>query len=194
MNAVILSVGDELVHGQTVDSNSAWLSARLAACGVMTLYHQTVADDLDATAKAIRAAAAAAPLVILTGGLGPTDDDLTRQALARLLRRPPLDAKRFGETKRTIEEGYRVNPTPFRSIPATVQRWEEEGIIGGDPRPRRFAQVLGYGRKDLETFASRFKDRPMTFYVLGHRDRVPLDGLKALGGFEEKTLEQIFPY
>jgi nicotinamide-nucleotide amidase len=88
MNAVILSVGDELVLGQTVDSNSAWLSARLAACGVMTLYHQTVADDLDATAKAIRAAAAAAPLVILTGGLGPTDDDLTRQALARLMRRP----------------------------------------------------------------------------------------------------------
>lgn len=90
MDAVILSVGDELVLGQTVDTNSAWLSARLAECGVMPLYHQTIADDREATAVAIRAAAAAAPLVILTGGLGPTDDDLTRQALARVMGRPLL--------------------------------------------------------------------------------------------------------
>jgi nicotinamide-nucleotide amidase len=88
MNAVILSVGDELVLGQTVDSNSAWLSAKLAEHGVMTLYHKTVADDREATALAIKEAAAAAPLVILTGGLGPTDDDLTRQALARVVRKP----------------------------------------------------------------------------------------------------------
>jgi len=114
--------------------------------------------------------------------------------LSELLRRPPIAAKRFAETKRTIEEGYRVNPTPFRSIPATVQSWEEQGIEGGDPRPRRFAQVLGYGQKDLETFAGRFKTKPMSYFVLGHRDRVDLNGLKKLGDFEEKTLEQIFPY
>lgn len=114
--------------------------------------------------------------------------------LAQLLRRPPLESKRFAETKRAIEESYRVNPTPFRSIPATLQGWEDQGIAGGDPRPRRFAQVLGYGAKDLETFASRFKARPMTFYVLGHRDRVGLEELRKLGEFEEKTLEQIFPY
>jgi nicotinamide-nucleotide amidase len=90
MNAVIISVGDELVLGQTVDSNSAWLSARLAERGVMTLYHKTVADDLEATARAIKEAAKAAPLVLLTGGLGPTHDDLTRQALARVMRRPLL--------------------------------------------------------------------------------------------------------
>jgi nicotinamide-nucleotide amidase len=54
----------------------------------MTLYHKTVADDEEATARAVREAAAAAPLVILTGGLGPTDDDLTRQAFSRVLRSP----------------------------------------------------------------------------------------------------------
>ncbi len=114
--------------------------------------------------------------------------------LSELLRRPPIAAKRFSETKRTIEEGYRNNRTPFRAIPGTVQGWEEQGLVGGDPRPRRFAQVLGYGQKDLETFASRFKSSTMSYYVLGHRDRVNLDGLKKLGDFEEKTLEQIFPY
>ena len=114
--------------------------------------------------------------------------------LAELLRRPPIAAKRFSETKRTIEVGYRDNPLPFRIIPATLQNWEEQGIEGGDPRPRRFARVLGYGQKDLETFAARFQSRPMSFYVLGHRDRVNLDGLRKLGDYEEKTLEEIFPY
>ncbi len=88
MNAVILSVGDELVLGQTVDTNSAWLSARLTASGVMTVYHKTVADDQAAIVAAVREAAAAADLVIVTGGLGPTADDLSRQALADVLGKP----------------------------------------------------------------------------------------------------------
>jgi nicotinamide-nucleotide amidase len=85
MNAAIVAIGDELVLGQVVDTNSAWLSARLAARGVMTLLHKTVPDDVDATAGAVREAAQAADLVIVTGGLGPTQDDLTREALARVL-------------------------------------------------------------------------------------------------------------
>jgi nicotinamide-nucleotide amidase len=88
MDAVILSIGDELVLGQTVDTNAAWLSARLAERGVMTLYHKTVADDLTATVQAIKEGSRAARLMILTGGLGPTEDDLTRQALAAALDRP----------------------------------------------------------------------------------------------------------
>lgn len=82
MNCVLLSIGDELVLGQTVDTNSAWLSGRLMERGVMPLYHLTVPDDRPAIAAAIREAARAAKLVIVTGGLGPTDDDLTRQGLA----------------------------------------------------------------------------------------------------------------
>ena len=90
MNAVILSVGDELIMGQTVDTNSAWLSARLAECGVMTAYHKTVPDDVEVTVAALEESCKAADLVIVTGGLGPTDDDLTRQSFARLLD-VPLD-------------------------------------------------------------------------------------------------------
>lgn len=82
MKAVIISIGDELVLGQTVDANSAWLSAKLAESGVMTLYHKTVADDQQACKEAFLEAADKAGLVLVTGGLGPTDDDLTRQALA----------------------------------------------------------------------------------------------------------------
>jgi len=82
MHAIILSIGDELVLGQTVDTNSAWLSAALASRGIMTRFHETIADDQPAIAEALRWASKEADLVIATGGLGPTDDDLTRQALA----------------------------------------------------------------------------------------------------------------
>lgn len=82
MQAVILSIGDELVLGQSLDTNSAYLSAQLASRGIGTRYHQTVADDLPTLVTALKQAAQSASLVIVTGGLGPTEDDLTRQALA----------------------------------------------------------------------------------------------------------------
>jgi nicotinamide-nucleotide amidase len=88
VKAVILSIGDELILGQTVDSNSAWLSAGLSGHGVMTLYHKTVADDVEATVLALKEACTQADVVIVTGGLGPTEDDLTRQALAQFTNRP----------------------------------------------------------------------------------------------------------
>jgi len=80
--AWVLSVGTELTLGRSVDTNSAWISRSLAALGFATVRHVTVADALEAQVAAIREACTAAPLVVLTGGLGPTADDLTRAALA----------------------------------------------------------------------------------------------------------------
>jgi len=85
MQAVILSIGDELALGQTVDTNTAYLAAKLAERGIRTLYHQTLADDEALIADALSDASVAADLVLVTGGLGPTKDDLTRQALARAM-------------------------------------------------------------------------------------------------------------
>lgn len=85
MQAIVLSIGDELVLGQTVDSNSAWVSARLAERGIPTYAHQTVSDDRRAIELAIRWACHNADLVVISGGIGPTDDDLTRFALADAL-------------------------------------------------------------------------------------------------------------
>lgn len=82
MNAIILSVGDELVLGQTVDTNSAWLSRQCAAVGCDVLAHKTVGDDQDLIEVAILEAAEIADVVIVSGGIGPTEDDLTRQAIA----------------------------------------------------------------------------------------------------------------
>src|SRR5947209_5696505 len=82
MNAIILSIGDELVLGQTVDTNSAWLSQQLAAIGVAVRGHMTVADDQNAIEQAIRDTSSNCDVLLISGGLGPTEDDLTRQALA----------------------------------------------------------------------------------------------------------------
>lgn len=82
MDAEILAIGTELTTGQKVDTNSAWLSRRLGELGIVVRWHTTVADDLADNVAALRQAAARAGLVLLTGGLGPTLDDLTRQALA----------------------------------------------------------------------------------------------------------------
>lgn len=80
----VISIGDELTSGQRLDTNSQWLSARLADLGVRVMYHTTVADDLDANVGVFRHAAERADVVVATGGLGPTADDLTREALAAL--------------------------------------------------------------------------------------------------------------
>jgi nicotinamide-nucleotide amidase len=82
MHAEVISIGDELTSGQRLDTNSQWLSTRLGELGVSVMYHTTVADNLDANVQVFRQAAQRADIVISTGGLGPTADDLTRDAIA----------------------------------------------------------------------------------------------------------------
>ncbi|MFH1477514.1 MAG: competence/damage-inducible protein A [Verrucomicrobiota bacterium] len=109
MHAIIISVGDELTLGQVVDTNSAWLSARLAELGVMTRSHLTVPDDQGAIVQAVRSAAELAEWVIITGGLGPTQDDLTRQALAELLDVPlVLHAPSLAKIEQIFKDHGRV--------------------------------------------------------------------------------------
>jgi nicotinamide-nucleotide amidase len=80
----ILSIGSELTSGQNLDTNSQWLSRRLAEIGLSVGWHTTVADDLALNVQAFRVATQRAGLVLITGGLGPTQDDLTREALAKM--------------------------------------------------------------------------------------------------------------
>src|SRR5438128_2363914 len=82
MKTEIISIGSELTSGQNLDTNSQWLSLRLVELGVPVGWHTTVADDLDANREAFVIASRRAGLVLITGGLGPTQDDLTREALA----------------------------------------------------------------------------------------------------------------
>ena len=82
MRAEVIAIGDELTTGQRLDTNSQWLSQRLTEMGVSVAYHTTIGDELDDNINAFRAAIERADVVVITGGLGPTADDLTREALA----------------------------------------------------------------------------------------------------------------
>src|SRR5687768_18425874 len=122
MRAIILSIGDELVLGQTVDTNSAWLSRQLAAVGCAVAAHLTVADDQRAIEQAIEESVGRCDFLVVTGGIGPTEDDLTRQALAAVLREPlELSEAWLAELHKFFEARGRKMPEANR-IQAMVPR------------------------------------------------------------------------
>ncbi len=88
MNAEIVSVGTELLLGTTVDTNAAFMGEILAECGLACTHRQTVGDNLERLTAALRLALSRADVVITIGGLGPTQDDLTRDGIAAALENP----------------------------------------------------------------------------------------------------------
>jgi nicotinamide-nucleotide amidase len=116
MKCELISIGSELTSGQSLDTNSQWLSQRLAEDGIAVGWHTTVADDFDVNLDVFRTAACRAGLVLATGGLGPTLDDLTREVLAKaagvelVFHQPSLDAiaDMFRRRNRTMPDRNRV--------------------------------------------------------------------------------------
>lgn len=134
--AAILSVGDELVLGEKLDTNSKWLADQLGQLGLLVTEHRTLPDDLERLSHAMLEMARAADVLLVGGGLGPTADDLTRQAFASMLERltgrpQPLveDAgaiadirQRFEHLGRTMPESNRVQalrPRDAQCLPNT---------------------------------------------------------------------------
>lgn len=120
--AAILATGDEIVGGRTVDTNSSWLADRLSALGIDVVAILAVSDDADRIAWAWRAAASRADLVISTGGLGPTSDDLTSETLAEVAGTPlVLDEEQAAGIREFFRSrGREMSPNNLRQamIPA----------------------------------------------------------------------------
>src|SRR5215212_8169548 len=94
MKAEIISVGTEILLGEIIDTNAAYIASRLPALGIDLYFKHVVGDNLQRLADTISRARDEADLVICTGGLGPTEDDLTREAIAQTMGETPLvDAK-----------------------------------------------------------------------------------------------------
>jgi molybdenum cofactor synthesis domain-containing protein len=88
MNAEIIAIGTELLLGQIVDTNSAFIAKRLAENGIEMVQTKTVGDDLKRIEESIQDSIHRSSIVITTGGIGPTEDDLTREAIANVSKRP----------------------------------------------------------------------------------------------------------
>jgi nicotinamide-nucleotide amidase len=105
VRAEIVAVGTELLLGQILNSNARWMSEELAAIGVDVVHQQTVGDNLDRIVEALRLACSRADVVLATGGLGPTQDDLTRDAIASLLE---VRMVRHPEIEELLREKFRA--------------------------------------------------------------------------------------
>ena len=88
MKAEVIAIGSELLLGQIIDTNSSYIAKRLAENGIELVQTATVGDDLQRMKEVIREAINRSQIVITTGGIGPTEDDLTREAIAEVTQRP----------------------------------------------------------------------------------------------------------
>lgn len=85
MRCSVVAVGTELLLGQIVDTNSSWLGEQLAAAGIDSLFQVKVGDNLDRIVSTLQATLNEADAIIICGGLGPTHDDITREAIAQIM-------------------------------------------------------------------------------------------------------------
>jgi molybdenum cofactor synthesis domain-containing protein len=129
--AAILTIGNELTSGDVADTNGAWLAHRLERIGVSVAILATVPDEIDAIARFIRREAPEADFLLVTGGLGGTPDDLTREALAAA----------FGVEQETVPELADALRARFTRDPEYAARWAAipvgsrglENPLGGAP-------------------------------------------------------------
>ncbi|HET9794532.1 MAG TPA: competence/damage-inducible protein A [Thermoanaerobaculia bacterium] len=146
MKASIVAVGSELLGTSRTDTNSLWLAGKLDEAGIEIARKTCVGDDLAAIAAELREAARRAPIVLVTGGLGPTADDLTREAVAefagrslaidpRILEdirgrfaRRGIAMPRINEKQALVVEGSRPLTNPRGSAPG-IWLEREEGIV-----------------------------------------------------------------
>ncbi len=143
-----MGVGTELLLGQIPNSNAQWISERLAEIGVVVRNHQAVGDNVDRIADALRLALSRADVVIVTGGLGPTQDDVTREAISILLDAP---LKRHPEIEEMLREKFRATgrempesnlmqaDVPAGARPITPRRGTAPGLACASGERRLYA-------------------------------------------------------
>ena len=111
LTAAIVTVGTEITDGQIVDRNSSWLSQKLQALDIKTLFHISVPDDTPLMLTAFQKATQTADLIFICGGLGPTVDDFTRNVIAEFAGQPlELSAEFF----KIIEQKITSRGLPVR--------------------------------------------------------------------------------
>ena len=117
MKAGIFLVGTELLNGATIDTNSIYIAEELNKYGIEIEFKMTVRDVMDEIVKALKYAKKNVDLVILTGGLGPTDDDITKEAMAKFLKKKLIiDEKEKAELLKKYKSYGNLNKTNFKEV------------------------------------------------------------------------------
>jgi nicotinamide-nucleotide amidase len=156
----ILAVGTELLLGQIANANARWMSEGLAAIGADVLHHQVVGDNLDRIVEAMRLSAGRAEVVIVTGGLGPTQDDITRDALAVVMDAPMVRHRELEDLLREKfrsfgrrdmpESNLRQADVPEGARYLTPSRGTAPGLVADLPGAARIYAVPGVPEEMVE--------------------------------------------
>ena len=179
----LISTGSELLDGRTANEHAQYLGGRLAHLGLRLLRETTVPDDRRIIAEAVQGALRRARIVFVTGGLGPTSDDVTREALSDLLKRrlttDPVAleamAKRYAEAGRSLTDMARRQAGIVESARALRNR------VGAAP-----GQMLNVGRRLLFVLPGP----PLEFRTVLEEEVFPILG--SLLGPDFQTLEKTF--
>src|SRR3990172_66251 len=160
MIAEIVCIGTELLLGQIIDTNSAFLAEKLAEIGV-DLYHKTtVGDNLKRIEDVLRHSLSRADIIILSGGLGPTEDDCTREAVSNVIARPlemdrvaleklrnmfalrSLEMPKNNEVQAMFPEGAKIFPNSLGTAPGFVVEFNSKAVIALPGPPRELQKMV----------------------------------------------------
>lgn len=181
MNTSIIAVGTELLFGQVVNSNAAYLSENLNHLGFNVMYHYTVGDNDGRLEKVLRQALSDTDLVILTGGLGPTQDDMTKEVVAAVMDAPLYlneeclkDIRGYFETRgremapNNVRQAYiPKGATVFRNESGTAPAFaiikEGKCVICYPGPPRELRWLYENSGRD---FLRQFRDKELHYQVI----------------------------
>lgn len=136
MNAEIITIGDELLIGQVIDTNSAWLGQQLSGLGIKLCYKSSISDNKEAILNALKDAELRSDIIILTGGLGPTKDDITKVTICEYFNTSLVQNEKVLEWVQSI---FRFRKMPMLDVnnmqalvPANCEiLWNKNGTAPG---------------------------------------------------------------
>jgi nicotinamide-nucleotide amidase len=169
VRAEVIGVGTEILLGQIANSNAQWIGQRLAEIGVDVLHHQAVGDNEERIADAIRHGLSRSDVVILTGGLGPTQDDITREAIAAatgrsLVRHPEIEdliREKFARLRRNTampETNLKQGDVPEGATYIAPDRGTAPGLLVPADGSRWVIAVPGVPAEMKEMFTGTILD------------------------------------
>ena len=139
MRCDVLAIGTELLLGQIVDTNSAWIGEQLAGAGIDTFEHRKVGDNLGRMVKALRELLEDADAVLVCGGLGPTPDDVTREAIAEVM---GVELERRDELIEWVAALFSTRSPSTVTLPVSHRRRTSAQLRPGSRRRRAAASVV----------------------------------------------------
>ncbi|MGB2696774.1 MAG: competence/damage-inducible protein A, partial [Candidatus Zixiibacteriota bacterium] len=167
MKAEVITIGDEILLGQTIDTNSAFISRELSQLGIDVNYKTSVGDDIQTISEALTTGLSRADLVITTGGLGPTNDDITKKAIVKVFKRNLVFHE---EILKKVEEGFRKRGMEMPKINQNQALQPQ----GSKALPNQFGSAPGIFIQEKDKIFFALPGVPLEMRSIMENDVLPL--------------------